>query len=651
MTATAQERTRTSVTGEECPARPVLPGVAGYGPRSAAVHTTPAQGAGAQATETRAAEGRDAVVPDTAVQGAGAPATEMRAAEGWDAVVPDPAVPGAEERVAARRVAEGRAAEVRAAAAGLVEAAAAEARAVGAQVRCIHRLWLAAQAARTAARFQAMARAEAEIAAGGVLRPDPLSPLAEAEDQLLVDVAAEVGPALRLPAGTARRRVEDAVLLAEMLPEALTALEEGRIGAPQAAVLIEQWRELISQAPTWTPGQCAPPPVEAVGRLIAELLDRAPHTTAAQLRAIARTRRAVLVAGAQERARCAARRTRAVWVEPAADGTAWLHALLEAPVALAVHDRLEDLAGLLGQDVPAPRRPACPGRPGLGDPAGAGRPGPGHPAEAGPRSASVLRADVLADLLLDGVLPEEPGFPRGVRARVSVLVPVSVLTCAGTAGGESAGGGVPVLSGYGPISAEVARQLAAGAGAWHRVLTHPVTGVVLDHDRTVYAVPRDLRRLVELRDGTCRFPGCRRRSETCDLDHTVAWARGGPTAEHNLAALCRHHHRVKHRHGHLGAWSVRRITPGPHDGTAPGTDGSPPGGTTGHAAVLEWTSPGGLVHRTAPEHTAVGTAPDRRSAPATGRPPGNPPPVGPAAGPPPGDLRRDDLPPDDPPPF
>ena len=517
-------------------------------------------------------------------------------------------------------------------------------------MRCIHRLWLAGQAARTAARFQAMAQAEAEIAAGGFLRPDPLSPLAEAEHQLLVDVAAEVGPALRLPAGTARRRVEDAVLLAEMLPEVLTALEEGRIGSPQAAVLVEQWRELITQAPTWAPGRCDPPPVAAVGRLIAELLDRAPHATAAQLRATARTRRAVLVAGAEERARRAARRARAVWVEPAADGTAWLHALLEAPVALAVHDRLEDLARLLGQDVP--------------DPARSGRPGPQDQEESVPRSVSELRADVLADLLLDGVLPEEPGFPRGVRARVSVLVPVSVLTCAGTAGGESAGDGVPVLSGYGPISAEVARQLAAGAGAWHRVLTHPVTGVVLDHDRTVYAVPRDLRRLVELRDGTCRFPGCRRRSEACDLDHTVAWARGGPTAEHNLAALCRHHHRVKHRHGHLGAWSVRRITPGPHDGTAPGTDGSPPGGTAGgaagHAAVLEWTSPGGLVHRTAPEHTAArpepehtaaGTAPDCRSAPATGRPPGNPPPVGPAADPPPGGLRLDDLPPDDPPPF
>lgn len=95
---------------------------------------------------------------------------------------------------------------------------------------------------------------------------------------------------------------------------------------------------------------------------------------------------------------------------------------------------------------------------------------------------------------------------------------------------------------------------------------------------------------------------------------------------------------------------MRRITPGPREGTAPGTDGSPPGGTAGHAAVLEWTSPGGLVHRSAPEHPVAGIAPDRRSAPATGRPPGTPPPVGPVADPPPDDLRLDDLPPDDPPP-
>ncbi|WP_298585036.1 HNH endonuclease signature motif containing protein [uncultured Kocuria sp.] len=519
-------------------------------------------------------------------------------------VLPVPAEPGA------------RGAVVRAAAVELADAAAAEARAVGAQMRCIHRLWLAAQAARTAARFEAMAQAEVEMTARGSVRPDPLSPLAEAEHQLLVDVAAEVGPALRLPSGTARRRVEDAVVLAEMLPEVLAALEDGRIGAAQATVMVEQWRELIAQAPTWTSWECVPPPVDAVCRLITELLERAPHATAAQLRAMARARRAVLVADAEERSRRTARKNRAVWVEPAADGTAYLHALLDAHVAVAVHARLEELIALLGEHVPAPDRhgPAF-------------RPGTESPEESEPRSAGELRADVLADLLLDGVLPDEPRFSRGVRARVSVTVPVALLV-GGGAEADAAACGTPMLSGFGPISTEVARQLAAGAGTWHRVLTHPVTGVVLDHDRTVYAVPRELRRLVELRDGTCRFPGCRRRAESCDLDHTVAWADGGPTAEHNLAALCRHHHRVKHRDGHLGRWSVRRITADPGDGTA----GTP----IDDAAVLEWTSPGGLVHRPVPEHVGGGCA-------ALGRP--RPPTLGVATGGPPSSRTADDPPP------
>ncbi|MCD1143682.1 HNH endonuclease [Kocuria sp. LUK] len=478
--------------------------------------------------------------------------------------------------------------EIRTAAAQLVEARASESRAVAAQVRSIHRLWSAAQAVRTAARFAALAEAETST---GSARPDPLGPLAEAEHELVLDVAAEVGAALQLPPGTARRRVEDAVLLAEMLPEVLTALEEGRIGPPQAAVLVEQWRELVVEAPTWTARERVPPPVDAVLRLVSELLERAPRATAAQLRAAARSRRAVLVADAEERSRRAARKNRSVWVEPAPDGTAYLHALLDAHVALAAHDRLEELASRLGERVPAP-----------------GRPGPGRlarpelPEDAEPRSAGELRADVLADLLLDGVLPEEPDFPRGVRARVSVLVPVSVLAdaAAGASAAAGSGTGAPVLSGYGPIGAGVARRLAAGAGAWHRILTHPGTGVVLDHDRTVYAVPRDLRRLVELRDGTCRFPGCRRRAERCDLDHTVAWQDGGTTAEHNLAVLCRHHHRLKHRDGPLGRWSVRRVAvpPGPRPHRGPPGAGPEPGAT----AVLEWVSPAGLVHRTEPEH-------------------------------------------------
>jgi hypothetical protein len=50
---------------------------------------------------------------------------------------------------------------------------------------------------------------------------------------------------------------------------------------------------------------------------------------------------------------------------------------------------------------------------------------------------------------------------------------------------------------------------------------------------------------VELRDRTCVFPYCARPARRCDCDHVVPHSRGGPTCPCNLAALCRHHHRIK----------------------------------------------------------------------------------------------------------
>jgi hypothetical protein len=155
----------------------------------------------------------------------------------------------------------------------------------------------------------------------------------------------------------------------------------------------------------------------------------------------------------------------------------------------------------------------------------------------------------------------------------------------------------------------VAERIAAGAGSWSRVLTHPVTGTVLDHDRTTYAVPADLKRRLRTRDGTCRFPGCQRRAERCDLDHTVAWVEGGPTAADNLAHLCRHHHVLKHRDGPLGRWRVRHRR-----------RESPEG-------VLEWTSPAGRVHVTYPQqhhHPVLSPLRIADDLPVDGRPPAEP---------------------------
>ena len=159
-----------------------------------------------------------------------------------------------------------------------------------------------------------------------------------------------------------------------------------------------------------------------------------------------------------------------------------------------------------------------------------------------------------------------PVIPAGADAvrdlRVSVSITVPALTLLGD-GDEPA-----VLDGYGPIPLETAKVLAAGASSWHRVLTHPVTGVRLTLDRTTYTVPAALREWLVLRDHTCRFPGCSRTATGCDVDHTIAWEDGGCTDADNLAHLCRKHHRLKHhtpwRYEHLDDTTIIWTSPTGH---------------------------------------------------------------------------------------
>ncbi len=129
------------------------------------------------------------------------------------------------------------------------------------------------------------------------------------------------------------------------------------------------------------------------------------------------------------------------------------------------------------------------------------------------------------------------------------------------------------LLGYGPISAETAREIAATA-TWRRLLTDPRSGALLDHGRTTYTPPVALAEFVKARDVHCRFPGCRRTVVNGELDHVVPYPQD-PTSETNLAGLCVRHHHLKHAGG---GWQVRAL---------------PDGG-------LEWTTPTGHTHITQP---------------------------------------------------
>jgi hypothetical protein len=76
--------------------------------------------------------------------------------------------------------------------------------------------------------------------------------------------------------------------------------------------------------------------------------------------------------------------------------------------------------------------------------------------------------------------------------------------------------------------------------------------------------PPWMRELVILRDQTCVFPSCTIDARDCDVDHENPYLpldEGGPpgqTHPHNLAALCRRHHRAKT----AGVWRYRRTLEG-----------------------------------------------------------------------------------------
>jgi hypothetical protein len=100
------------------------------------------------------------------------------------------------------------------------------------------------------------------------------------------------------------------------------------------------------------------------------------------------------------------------------------------------------------------------------------------------------------------------------------------------------------LSGYGPISSETARQIATDANL-RRLVTDPLTGIMIDLGRSTYRPSKPLERIINHRDRTCQFPGCSRRAIKCDKDHRIEWECGGRTATINLHSLCRRHHNLK----------------------------------------------------------------------------------------------------------
>ncbi|GAA2966491.1 HNH endonuclease signature motif containing protein [Microbacterium schleiferi] len=243
-------------------------------------------------------------------------------------------------------------------------------------------------------------------------------------------------------------------------------------------------------------------------------------------------------------------RRRRIFVEPEADGMSWLHALVPTVEAHAIHGRMTAKGkALLAAQVG----------------------GEGGGSQPDDRTLDEIRADILCDLLLDGIVPAHPKDVQGIRPTVVVTVPALALLGADGDGPQDPA----VVEGVGPIPIEKARELAGAATSWIRVLTHPETGVVLSVGRTRYRPPPDMVALTKWRADRCMAPGCGVPASRCQIDHSLAWEHGGETSVVNTAPLCQGHHTVKHH----GGWRVIQ---------------------TGDGSLL-WISPSGRQYIVAPE--------------------------------------------------
>lgn len=317
--------------------------------------------------------------------------------------------------------------------------------------------------------------------------------------------ADELSVSLRIATPTATRRIEFARALALRLPGTLEGMCFGTVTASKAHVLIEQTEQLSAEHAALVEERVLPGIESRTRRQVYE-----------------RARREIvrIDADAVRRRQQKAIQDRTVVFEPKADGMARLSVELPAPDAIAAYHWLDEQA-----------RAAK--------------------ATGDGRSLDQLRADAFVDL----VTARSTSVAR--KPLIQVLVPVATL-----AGGD----GASELAGYGPIDADLARQLAAD-GTWQRLLTDPATGAVTDVGTRRYVPPAALKTYVEARDRTCRFPTCSQPARRCDLDHTRPYRDSSRTHPDNLGALCRRHHKLKDRPG--SKWKLAQSALGRFTWTTP----------------------------------------------------------------------------------
>ena len=144
------------------------------------------------------------------------------------------------------------------------------------------------------------------------------------------------------------------------------------------------------------------------------------------------------------------------------------------------------------------------------------------------RTKDQRRADALAWYVL-GPDPADPSRPKEPDVHVQVTIDLPTLLHLREHPGT--------LGRFGPIPAQVARELAADA-QWQLFVHEPVTGYLLNQGDQTYRPETQLDRFVKARDVTDRFPGATTPATSCENDHQIPFGpkAGGETSAHNLAS-------------------------------------------------------------------------------------------------------------------
>ncbi len=171
------------------------------------------------------------------------------------------------------------------------------------------------------------------------------------------------------------------------------------------------------------------------------------------------------------------------------------------------------------------------------------------------RTMDQLRADIFLDILHGTHAPTDQPNGGGVQLNVDLA------TLAGLDNNPAE------LAGYGPVIADLARRVATDQRntQWTYIVTDPATGDIVHTGTTRRRPTQPQSRRIRAEYPTCIWPGCRMPSVDCDIDHTTPYADGGCSHNHNLAPICRHHHRIRHQ----GPWNYHRHANGDHQWTSP----------------------------------------------------------------------------------